>query len=99
MSKFIGEEKFRFLHNRQIHDVVAVAQETFHSVKKKNIQVTLLKLDLSKAYDWVNWTFLRLALIQIGLNINSVNWIMGCLQITSFEFLINGTPSRSFKAS
>jgi hypothetical protein len=35
----------------------------------------------------------------MGLNINTVNWIMGCLQSTSFAVLINGSPSHFFKAS
>jgi hypothetical protein len=57
LSAFIGEEQFGFLHNRQIHDAVSITQEVLHSVKKKNLKATILKLDLSKAYDRVNWTF------------------------------------------
>jgi hypothetical protein len=34
LSAFIGEEQFGFLHNRQIHDAVSIAQEVLHSVKK-----------------------------------------------------------------
>jgi hypothetical protein len=33
------------------------------------------------------------------MNLNSVNWIMGCLQSSSFAVLINGARSRFFKAS
>jgi hypothetical protein len=33
LSEVILEEQFEFLHIRQIHDVVALAQETLHSVK------------------------------------------------------------------
>jgi hypothetical protein len=51
LSEIIGEEKFGFLHNKQIHDVVAIAQEVLHSVKKINLKDAILKLDLSKAYD------------------------------------------------
>jgi hypothetical protein len=51
LSDIISEEQFGFLQHRQIHDAVAVAQEALHSVKKSNQQATILKLDLSKAYD------------------------------------------------
>jgi hypothetical protein len=54
LSEIIGEEQFSFLHNKHIHDIVAIAQEVLHSVKKINIKVSILKLDLSKAYDHVN---------------------------------------------
>jgi hypothetical protein len=98
LSAFIGEEQFGFLHNRQIHDVVSIAQEVLHSVKKRNLKATILKLDLSKAYDRVNWTFLRLVLIQMGMSLKFVNWIMGCIQSASFSILINEALSRFFKA-
>jgi hypothetical protein len=99
LSKVIGEDRFGFLQNRQIHDAVAISQEVLHSVKKKNLKAAILKLDLSKAYDRVNWTFLRLVLIQMGMNLSTMNWIMGCFQNASFAVLINGSPSYFFKAS
>jgi hypothetical protein len=68
-------------------------------VKKKNLKAAIMKLDLSKAYNKVRWTFLRLTLIQMGLNLNTVNQIMGCLQSASFSELINDSPSHFFKAS
>lgn len=57
LSAFIGEEQCGFLQNRQIHDAVSIAQKVLHYVKKRNLKTTILKLDLSKAYDQVNWTF------------------------------------------
>lgn len=52
-----------------------------------------------KAYDRVNWTFLRLVLLQIGLSTEVVNWIMECFSTTNFMVLINGRPFSSFSAS
>jgi hypothetical protein len=54
------EEQFGFLKNRQIHDAILVAQEFFHYVKESKTKETILKLDLSKDYDRVNWNFLQL---------------------------------------
>ena len=58
----------------------------------------VLKLDLVKAFDRVNWTFLRL-LIQIGIPLLGVNWIMGCVSSSCFAVLLNGPPSDFFPAS
>jgi hypothetical protein len=76
---------------------VSLAQEALHSIKVQKIPSFVLKIDLSKAYDKVNWTFLRLALIKMGMNLITVNWIMGCIELTSFTIvLINGAPSKFF---
>jgi hypothetical protein len=58
-----------------------------------------MKLDLSKAYDKVNWTFVHLALIHNGINLSTVNWIMGCIESSSLIVLINGSPSSFFRRS
>ena len=96
LSEIISEEQFGFLNNRHIHDSVSLAQETFHMIKNGKQRAFALNLDLSKAYDRVGWTFVRLLLIKIGVSMEVVEWIMGCLQSTSFFFLINGSPSNCF---
>jgi hypothetical protein len=59
----------------------------------------ILKFDLAKAHDIINWLYIRLVLLQIGMNLHTVNWIMGCLSSASFLVLINGSPSSFFNAS
>ena len=78
---------------------MARAREVLHSVIKRNIKANILKLDLSKAYDRVSWTFSRLDLLQIGMLVGEVNWIMGCIQSATFSVLINRSPSHFFRAS
>ena len=64
-----------------------------------NSNVLVLKLDLVKAFDRVNWTFIRLLFIQIGIPLLGVNWIMGCVSSSCFAVLVNGSPSDFFLAS
>ena len=59
----------------------------------------ILKLDLKKAYDCVNWDFLRLILISTGFSLSSTNWIMGCVVSSSFVVLINGETSPFFQSN
>ena len=72
LSEVIGEEPFGFLQNREIYDMLSITQETLHSIKKKNIKVIILKLDFFKAYDRVDWTFVHLVLIQLGMNLITI---------------------------
>ena len=76
MSKHITEERFGFLEGRQIHEAIGVAQEGLHSMKSKNIKGAILKIDLSKAYDQVNWTYLRVILSQMGFVVPFISWVM-----------------------
>lgn len=96
LSRFVSKEQFGFLDQRQILDAIVVAQESVHSIKVKKLKSLVLKLDLIKAYDRVNWVFLTLVLLQVGLSLEVVNWIMGCLRSANFVVLINGDPSKFF---
>lgn len=68
-------------------------------IKATQILALVLKLDLMKAYDRVDQTFLYLVLLQVGLNMHVTNWIMVCVSSTIFVVLINGSPSAFFKSS
>ena len=76
---------------------MSLADETVHTIKKEKPRAFALNLDLSKAYDRVGWTFVRLLLIKIGVALEVIEWIMGCLLSTSFLVLINGSPSNFFQ--
>jgi len=58
----------------------------------------VLKLDLIKAYDRVDWGFLRLVLLQVGLSLEATDWIMGCVTTAHFAVLINSKPTSFFKS-
>ena len=99
LNRTISAQQLGFLKDRQITEPVGITQEILHSIKTKNSNVMVLKLDLVKAFDRVNWTFLRLPLLQIGLPLIGVNWIMGCVTNACFVVLVNGTPFDFFPAS
>jgi hypothetical protein len=89
----------RLLEGRQITDAIGVVQEALHNIKVKNIKALVLKLDLIKAYDRVDWGFLRLVLLQVGMSLEATDWIMGCVSTANFVVLINGSPTSFFKST
>ena len=58
-----------------------------------------IKLDLQKAYDRVNWSFLNAVLLHFGFNETFTGWIMACVSSISFEVIVNGGKSECFKPS
>ena len=57
----------------------------------------VIKLDLQKAYDRVNWAFIHTVLLHLGFNEVFANWIFSCISSVSFEVLVNGGKYETFK--
>ena len=51
-----------------------------------------MKLDISKAYDRVEWVFLEKILIKIGFPLTWVALIRECVTTVSYSILVNGEP-------
>nr|GEV39692.1 hypothetical protein [Tanacetum cinerariifolium] len=49
------------------------------------------KVDIQKAYDTVEWGFLKEVLIGFGFHDSMIGWIMECVTTTSFSISINGS--------
>ena len=55
-----------------------------------------MKIDMSKAYDQVEWVFLEKILIKIGFPLTWVALIMECVTTVSYSILVNGEPKVIF---
>ena len=80
-------------------DGIILVHETIHSLKATKSPGMLLKLDLSKAYDKLNWHFLEGILKVFGFVDEWTNWIMNLVSSDFFSILVNGSPSCPFNAS
>lgn len=98
LSLHISKEQFRFLEGHQTHEAIGVVQEGLHSIKSKHLHGVFLKIDLSKAFDSVNWLYIRLLLTHLGFHIDFIRWVMSCMTLVSFAILINGAALPFFFA-
>lgn len=56
-----------------------------------------VKLDMSKAYNRVEWNFINNIMIRMGLNRNWVDTIMKCLTSVSYSVVVNGYVGDRFQ--
>uniref|UniRef100_A0A8R7RG20 Reverse transcriptase domain-containing protein n=1 Tax=Triticum urartu TaxID=4572 RepID=A0A8R7RG20_TRIUA len=54
----------------------------------------MLKLDITKAFDTVNWAFLVETLRAMGFGTRWIDWVCGLLGSSSTRILVNGLPGR-----
>lgn len=69
LPDIISPSQSTFVTGRLISDNCSVASKITHSMKKKNSGwncVMALKLDISKAYDHIEWTFLEQMMRRLG---------------------------------
>lgn len=76
-----------FVPNRLITYNIIIGYECLHKIKHskgKNKGSVALKLAISKAYDMVEWSFLRYTMERLGFSNKWINLIMDCITIPFF---------------
>lgn len=94
LDSLISPPQSAFVPNRLITDNVLIAFEINHFIRTKarsRKDFMTLKLDVSKAYDRVEWKFLRMLLLRLGLPPCFVELIMISVTSVSYSFLMNGS--------
>lgn len=75
-----------------------LSHELFKGYARKGVSpICVLKVDLRKAYDTLEWIFLKQMLLDLGFPFKFVQWIMTCVTTVSYSLVLNGGLTKPFK--
>lgn len=99
MANMIANTQTAFIPGREISENVILLREIIHSFKRpfNNDQQFILKADLAKAFDWINWDYLFYLLPLYGFPMVFCQWVKACVTSTKFTILLNGSGDGFFK--
>lgn len=93
LPKVISPSQSAFISDRLITDNILVAHEVMNYVKRESNKKhghVALKLDMSKAYDRVEWRFIAQMMLRLGFCQRWVSLISRCIESVSYTILVNG---------
>jgi len=93
LPQIIKENQSVFLSEMLIMDNVLVAFELMHYLDHKREGkdcYMAIKLEMSKAYDRVEWGFIKQVMERMGFYEKWINLIIHCITTVSYSVLING---------
>lgn len=94
LKELISENQSAFVQGRAISDNVLITHEVLHYLKNSKATKRCsmaVKTDMSKAYDRLEWDFIKAVLERLGFHPQWTRWIMQCVSTVSYSFLLNGT--------
>ncbi|XP_021994181.1 uncharacterized protein LOC110890840 [Helianthus annuus] len=98
LADIVSINQSAFVPGRRISDNILLTQELMHSYHRKvGPPRCAFNIDIQKAYDTVEWSFLEGTLTGFGFHTELVKWIMACVASTSFSLAINGNHFGYFK--
>ncbi|VFQ67311.1 unnamed protein product [Cuscuta campestris] len=97
LPTLISPEQAAFQQGKSINKHVLMVKEMVHFLSANTRGGNcIIKLDLSKAFDNISWSYLEQVLIKFGFSPRIMQLLMGNLRSTFFSVLVNGQSKGFF---
>jgi len=95
LNTLVATNQSAFIRGRCIHDNFMLVQQTIKVLHHRKIASLFLKLDISKAFDSMDWSFLLEILSHLGFGPAWRTIISNLLHTASTQIMLNGEPGHS----
>ena len=100
LPRMISENQSAFVKGRLLMENVLLASELVKDYHKDSVSSRcVMKIDISKAFDSVQWPFLLQILVVVGFPERFIHWIKLCVTTPSFSVQVNGDLAGHFQSS
>ncbi|KAL2922743.1 LINE-1 reverse transcriptase-like protein [Bienertia sinuspersici] len=92
LPHIIADNQAGFIQGRQIFHNISIVQDLVGAYNKKATPpYCMLKVDIRKAYDSVDWNFLQEMLHALKFPQQFIGWIMACVSTATYSLCLNGS--------
>lgn len=100
LPSIITENQSAFIKGRLLIENVILASELVKDYHKETVTpIGVMKIDISKAFDSVQWSFVLNCLEVLGVPERFIKWIKLCITTPSFFVKVNGDLAGYFQSS
>jgi hypothetical protein len=93
----ISETQTTFIKGRNILEGVLVLHEVIHELQVKHLSGILLKIDFERAYDKVNWEFMKELLVLKGFQGSWCDWVLQAVVGEKVCITVNSEHGKFFR--
>ena len=101
LPSLISPMQTTFIQGRRGTDIVIIAQDLIYSLRKRKGRTgyMVVKIDLEKAYDHLEWSFIKMVLKHFRFPESMISLIMSCVSTSTTALSVNGSKLDSFQPS
>ncbi|XP_048502717.1 uncharacterized protein LOC125498533 [Beta vulgaris subsp. vulgaris] len=91
LPKIVADNQGAFIQGRNIVNNIMICQDLLKGYARKGCRPScLIKMDMRKAYDTIEWNFVREMMTSLNFPQKFIDWVMTCVTSTSCSLMING---------